>query len=438
MDLLFFDCNLIINNKMLNRRKLMDEKNMLYMKKCEIYDSLFANTNLDDIINITEKYLNNPIFILDTSYHIIARSNLAKTINSSIETHNGENYLLLDIIQLMIKENCIDTIYTKHNSFFHYSTQSFIFCSIRVMDITVAYICVLQINRDFEEEDLELANVLSKVASMHMQKENLFISSSGLDEEYYLMDLLINRINNIQYVKERLKYINFNLNKNCLMLSIPFKQKYKDSRHNFGLKELMKRLKNILGNCISTYYKDRIVFLVSSECEQVMTTNIRKNLLEFLKLNNLNCGISIVFENLLDIQDFFHQSMYAIELSKNLEVNFIAYFEECIDSYLFYISESTNSDSHKINLLTLVHPWINKLMEFDKENKSEFLKTLQIYIENNRNANITSSKLNIHRSTLFYRFNKIQEFLGISLDNSNNLFNLELSFKILNYTIIKN
>ena len=77
-------------------------------------------------------------------------------------------------------------------------------------------------------------------------------------------------------------------------------------------------------------------------------------------------------------------------------------------------------------------------MEFDKENKSEFLKTLQIYIENNRNANITSSKLNIHRSTLFYRFNKIQEFLGISLDNSNNLFNLELSFKILNYTIIKN
>ena len=414
----------------------MDEKNALHMKKCEIYDSLFTTNSLDDIINITEKYLNNPIFILDTSYHIITRSNLAKTINSSIETHNGENYLLLNNIELMIKEKCIDTIYTKDNSFFHYSTQSFIFCSIRVMDITVAYICILQNIREFKEEDLEIANVLSKVASMHMQKENFFISSSGLDEEYYLMDLLINKINDIQYVKERLKYINFNLNENCLMVSIPFKQKYQDSRHNFGLKELMKRLKNILGNCISTYYKDMIVFLVSNEHEQVIPINVKKNLLEFLKLNNLNCGMSIIFENLLYIQDFFYQSMYAIRLSKNSEIDRIFYFEECIECYLFYVSEGNNNDSYKINLLTLVHPWIIKLIKFDKENKTEFFKTLKSYIENNRNSNITSNKLNIHRSTLFYRFNKMQDFLCISLDNSNNLFNLELSFKILDYNNI--
>ena len=120
------------------------------------------------------------------------------------------------------------------------------------------------------------------------------------------------------------------------------------------------------------------------------------------------------------------------------EMDQIFYFEECMECYLFYVSESKNNDLHKINLLTLVHPWIVKLITFDKENKTEFLKTLQSYIENNRNANITSNKLNIHRSTLFYRFNKIQEFLGISLDNSNNLFNLELSFKILSYNTIIN
>ena len=290
-----------------------------------------------------------------------------------------------------------------------------------------------QSNREFEEEDLELTNTLSKVVSMHLQKENLFISNSGLDEEYYLKDLLINKIDNIEYIKERLKYINFNLNKNSVILSIPFKQKYKDYRHNFGLKELMKRLKNILGNCISTYYKDMIVFLVSNEQEQVISANVKDDFLEFLKLNNLNCGVSIVFENLLEIQDFFYQSMYAIKLSNNLEVSHIAYFEKFIGSYLFYISESKNNDIHKINLLTLVHPWINKLINFDKEHKTEFLKTLKTYIENNRNANVTSNKLNIHRSTLFYRFNKIQDFLSISLDSSSNLFNLELSFKIIDY-----
>ena len=336
-------------------------------------------------------------------------------------------------MKLMIEDKCIDNIYNTDTSFFHYSDQTLIFCSINVNNVTIAYICVLQSKRNFLEEDLELTNSLSKVLSMQLPKENLFLSNTGLDEEYYLMDLLINKVDNIEYIKERLKYSNFVLNENLLILSIPFKQKYNDYRHNFGLKQLIKRLKNILGNCMSTYYKDMIVFLISNEHTQVISDSVKENVLEFLKLNNLKCGISIVFEDLLDIQEFFYQSMYALDLSVSSEVGIIMCFDDCIDSYLFYISESKDNDLHKISLITLVHPWINKLIKFDKENKTEFLKTLKTYIENNRNANTTSIKLNIHRSTFFYRINKIQTILGISLDSSNNLFNLELSFKILKY-----
>jgi len=411
----------------------MYENYDLNIKKHKIYDSLFSGNSIDEILNTVENLLNNPIFILDTSYRIITRSNLAKADNSSIETHNGENYLLLNTVDLMRKYKCIDNIYSIDNSFFHYSDKTLIFCSIRINNLTTGYICVLQSNTDFKEEDLELTTSLSKVLSIQLERENLFISTSGLDEEYYLMDLLINKLDNIEYAKERLQYSNFSLNENSLILSIPFKQKYKDYRHNFALKELIERLKHIFGNCISTYYKDMIVFLISNENEQVISDSIKETLLEFLKLNNLKCGISIVFENLLDIQEFFYQSRYALELSKNLKVDNIVYFEDYMEYYLFQICESKNNDLYKINLLTLVHPWINKLIKFDKKNKAELLKTIKTYFENNRNANTTSNKLNIHRSTFFYRFNKIQTLLDISLDNSNNLFKLELSFKILNY-----
>lgn len=119
------------------------------------------------------------------------------------------------------------------------------------------------------------------------------------------MDLLTNKMDNIEYINERLEHTNFSLNENILILSIPFKQKYKDYRHNFGLKQLITRVKNLLGNCISTYYKDMIVFLVSNECEQVIDDRIKEDFLEFLKLNNLKCGISIIFKELYNIQDFF-------------------------------------------------------------------------------------------------------------------------------------
>ncbi|BCZ45414.1 hypothetical protein psyc5s11_14810 [Clostridium gelidum] len=417
----------------------MQKKNDLYKKKYELYNSLFTENSIDGILNIGENFLGNAIFILDTSYHIIARSNLAKLDNSSIETHNGKSYLLLNIIQLMKKNKCIDNIYNSDNAFFYNSDEVLIFCSIRINNITVGYISVLQSKREFNAEDLELTNVLSKVFSIQLQKENLFISNSGLDEEYYLTDLLINRIDNIEYLTERLKYINFNLYENLIILSIPFKQKYNDYRDNYGLKELIRHLKNILRNCISTYYKDTIIFLISNEHKEVINDSLKETLLEFLKLNNLRCGISIVFESLLDIEDFFNQSIYALELSSCMKIdNNINYFEDYIEYYLFNMAMCTTNDLYQINLLTLVHPWIKKLIKFDAQNKSELFKTLKTYLENNRNANDTSSQLNIHRSTFFYRFNKIQSLLDISLGNNNNLFKLELSFKILDYnTLIK-
>lgn len=413
----------------------MIKKYDLYKKKYEIYDSLFSENNIDGILSIAESSLNNPIFILDTSYRIITRSPLAKIENSSIETHNGENYLLLDTINLMKKNKCIDTIYNTDNSFFHYAYQNLIFCSIRVNNVPVGYIGVLQGKREFKEEDLELTNVLSKVLSIQLQKENLFLSNSGLDEEYYLIDLLINNIDNIEYMKNRLQYINFNLNKNLLILSIPFKQKYKDYRHNFGLKELIKRLKNMFGNCIFTYYQETIVFLISDDNAEVITDYIKENLLEFLKLNNLKCGMSIVFNNLLDIKSFFYQSIHALDLSSHMKIdNNMIYFEDYMEYYLFNMCQNKNNDLNKINLLTLIHPCINNLIKYDNENNTELLLTLKTYFENNRNANYASNKLKIHRSTFFYRFNKIQNLLGISLDDSNNLFKLELSFKVLNYS----
>lgn len=146
----------------------------LSMKKYEIYDSLFNENSIDNILNTPENLLNNPIFILDTSYRIITRSDLAKADNSNIETHNGKNHLLSDTINLMKKDKCIDNIYNTSNAFFHNSDKTLIFCSIRVNNITNAYICVLQSKQKFVEDDLELTNALSKVLSMQFQKENFF------------------------------------------------------------------------------------------------------------------------------------------------------------------------------------------------------------------------------------------------------------------------
>ncbi|WP_253198945.1 PucR family transcriptional regulator [Clostridium estertheticum] len=334
----------------------------------------------------------------------------------------------------MKKDKCIDNIYSSSTSFFHFSDKSLIFCGIRINNITVAYICVLQENREFIEEDLEITNTLSQTLSIQMQKDNLFINSSGLEEEYYLMDLLKNSINNLNYIEERLKNIDFKLNKNILLIVIPFLQTYQDYRHNFGLKQLIVTTKNIFGNCISTYYEDSIILMVSKEDDEVFSENTKSRFIDFLKLNNLKAGISLTFQNILETKEFYKQATYALKLAENLNINgCLFYFKDYMEYYLFHILQSKDNNIEKIKLHTLIHPLINKLIRIDKNNNSVLLQTLIVYLESNRNAKLASKNLSIHCSTFFYRYHKIEELLKISLSNSDLLFKFELSLKILRY-----
>ncbi|MBU3113520.1 helix-turn-helix domain-containing protein [Clostridium lacusfryxellense] len=406
----------------------------LYEKKCNIYNELYNSDDINKILNISEAYLNNPIFILDTSYHIISRSDLASSITSSIDKYNDESYLVIDIINIMKKDKCIDNIYNSSTAFFHFSDQNLIFCGVRINNITISYICVLKEYRDFIEEDLELTNTLAQTISLQMQRDNLFINSSGLEEEYYLMDLLMNRIENLEYIEKRLQNIDFKLNKNILLIVIPFYQIYQNYRHNFALNQLINDVKKIFGNCISAYYEDKIIFMISKEEDEVISENTKENFLDFLKLNNLMAGISFIFENPSETPKFYSQAMYALELSEKLNIKgHMFYFEDYLEYYLFFANQNTDKNSKRIELDLLIHPLINKLLESDKKKNTELLKTLRTYLENNRNANNTAKKLNIHCSTFFYRYHKIEGLLNISLNDSDILFKLELSLKILKY-----
>lgn len=406
--------------------------NNLYKNQCIIFNSMFEKNNIEDIVNIAESILKNPITILDTSYQIITKSNLSKKNNSSIETNSGNCYLRDSFIKLMKKNKCIDSIYSTNKSFFFYdkeNNQELLFCPIIINNLTAFYIGIIKEETDFTDEHLELTNTLAKVLAVQIEKDNIFITNSGSDYEYYLTDLLLNKIDNIDYLKSRLTNINFKLGKFFTILAIPFEQVTNNYKHNFALKELFKNIKNIFINSIFTYYKENIVFLITSNTNTIITENEFNRLDKFLKLNNLKCGVSITFDNILKTSNYFLQSIFASSLK---DKNNIIFFSNHIHNYLFNYYDS-KFENNKIDLYSLIHPSIKTLQSYDLKHNTELLKTLEIYLGHNRNVNLTIQALNIHKSTFFYRFHRIEEIINSSLNLNNMLFKLELSIKILKY-----
>ncbi len=70
------------------------------------------------------------------------------------------------------------------------------------------------------------------------------------------------------------------------------------------------------------------------------------------------------------------------------------------------------------------------LANYDSENRGSLVKTVQAYFDHHGNISQTAESLFVHRNTLLYRMERIQELTGLKLDQANMRLALHLALKL--------
>ncbi|MDO5292057.1 MAG: PucR family transcriptional regulator ligand-binding domain-containing protein [bacterium] len=92
------------------------------------------------------------------------------------------------------------------------------------------------------------------------------------------------------------------------------------------------------------------------------------------------------------------------------------------------------AELQKQNLLKKVmNEELGVLFAYDEKNKSELVHTLEVYLQTGSNISRATELLFVHRNTVKQRIKRIGELLEKDLSDSNEVFNLQLAFKIKNY-----
>ena len=81
--------------------------------------------------------------------------------------------------------------------------------------------------------------------------------------------------------------------------------------------------------------------------------------------------------------------------------------------------------------VSLIHPAILKLAEYDRQHNTAFTETLHMYLKKERSQSKTAAALNLHRNTLTYRLQRIRELLDADLEDDDVRLHLLLSFRFL-------
>lgn len=136
-------------------------------------------------------------------------------------------------------------------------------------------------------------------------------------------------------------------------------------------------------------------------------------------------GISGPAKTLSDWPTAYNQALQAMQLGERLKLtNQFVEFNSLGIYRLLYELE----DQPKVRRFTdeIMRP----LAEYDGQNRGSLVKTVEAYFTHHGNISQTAESLFVHRNTLLYRMERIQELTGLQLDQANMRLALHLSLKL--------
>ncbi len=390
-------------------------------------DSLVHGRGLQHIIDIGYELLKNPIVLFDTKSNLIAHS-------ANIETDDPLNSELLKNGRLSTET--INFIWaTDHQKSLNNKRYPYYFKSEKLKynrivgniykdKKKVALMVVWENERPFNEKDLDLVAQLCEIISSEMQRSEFYRNMKDVLFESFMSDLLDGKTTYVEPVMKRLGSMDWKLKQNLYLMVIDISMF--DSTY-MEISRIRDTIEPMIKDCKAFIYNNFVVALIGRDDKSLCPKAEMNDLIRFLRDNSMVAGVSNSFKNLADIRIFFDQALKAMEIGGRVADEVIFPYEE------FQIFRLLELCSAQENLTHFCHPAVFELLEYDRENNSDYAKTVYSYIASGLDSSQTAGAMHTHRNTVLYRIAKTKEQFNLDFKNGELIFHLMLSFKILGF-----
>jgi len=165
--------------------------------------------------------------------------------------------------------------------------------------------------------------------------------------------------------------------------------------------------------------------LEGKEYQAKVTLGLQEELERRIPELTVQIGVSELSIKASGIYDQYQQCCTAIKLGKRI------WPEERIYHYLdMGVYQVFSSGGNTKHIAAYIERTLGKLLRHETKRKGEYFATLEALLESS-NLTGTAKKLFIHSKTLEYRKKRIEEILGVSLDNSDARLALAMALKLM-------
>ncbi len=416
IDMKFIDVNYLLE-------EIIKEHTQNIALSLKIYedfeDIILQGKDIQSVINVVYKFIDRDIAFYHTSYHYIYISDIFVWQGKDTDFLND------------LKDLELDDILRKYRSY-----------PVRVDGKTYGYIVLSNLyTEEIGDYIHKLLNNVKIIINIILQKK---ISNYQIERKYrdqFIYDLVNNNFGCLEEILDKGKIYNWQFGKQYIAIVVEFLNK-KGDEINIGdllgldasSSRILMKIKKIINNNFNSIYSilnRKILFIIEVESQNQYgeLKNILRKCQDYIikteKYINIKVGVGLYKETIKDIHQSYAEALKALNFSKSNEnPDDIIYYS---DLGVYKLLDEIDSETIKKKFYC---EYLGHLIVYDKENRTEYLKTLEVLEKNDWNMNAAAKKLNVHYNTVKYRLGKICNILKRDLSDSKEKLAISLALRI--------
>jgi sugar diacid utilization regulator len=381
------------------------------LQRIRTHDDWFA------FIELAHEQLQNPMLIYDSSMKVLAYTRTDGSPDAlwrdTIAAGAAQIHSAEESTELM---KYIDKMERCETPFLHRGkamSDPFYSCNIMANGRRIGMVTEMEHNHPVTQGQLDLLWNFAALLSIQMQQEQAQQQNVGAANRQLIQDLLDGTISSPARLATRLVALHWQVRAKIRILQWESALPYMSDEQ---WQQVLDAVSTLSLHGIGSLLPSGLLFILSTDSAE-LSDAVLEALRRICERFPVRCGVSDPFDDLLAAHRYRRQPELALKLSAQplcfyAEVRFA---DLCLH---------LRGAEHMPDLL---HPAVARLKELDETTHSAYISTLRALFENQYSQVNAALSLGIHRTTLFYRLQKIEELTGIHLNDPNEMLHIQIS-----------
>ncbi len=447
------DCLLVKNMQSLTELAWVIQSRFTKLQNWEreLKDIIINGGTYQDIIDASEYILGNPIQVIDASYKLLASSNNIVSDDEIDVKLNRTGFHSQDTLH-KIQESGRLKAYREETGVLinqpgnpnKYGTVSRWFWDA---GLPVVHVMMIAKSGSPSPSLIDIFQVMAEHCRMCFARQQMKNPQTGRIYDSLINDLLFGSLTDVIEIDERAKVADMPVTGHFILYKVILRE-----NNEWLIKRVFNELFQLLPESRSVIHDYEIIMLNCYDKDEYKKQSRydTEKIVPILKAYDAVCGVSALFEKITELPLAFNQAARALSLGETVKDSQIL---KNTDADTLFSSDS-ESNIYNYDDLIIYHMislgyhhlpdifkntkcWriVSKMWKEDKETGNDNSQILFTYLVTERKATRTGELLHMHRNNVIYRIGKIQEMVGVDLDDYWTRFKLLIAFHLLRLEI---